>query len=346
MSNSLREDAMPHEAVVSPAEIGAGTVVHRPLRGGKADDNRPPLRLRKARFLDKLRSTGKLDYKRYLASPLRYAGGKSLAVGLVVELLPDDTRRVASPFMGGGSVEIAIARELGLPVMAYDVFDVLCAYWWVQLSAPAALARRLWLFHPDRETFTRVKRRLEAHWRRGDKLNRYDLAAHYYFNSNTSYGPHFLGWPSDVYLNPDRYSKLIEKVAAFRARSLEVKCEDFETSIPRHKGDFLYCDPPYYLDEGKTFVGMYPHRNFPIHHNGFRHERLRDLLLRHRGGFVLSYNDCPTIRDWYADCHIETPEWQYTFGQGDTRIGENRRERNGSSYVKKSHELLIWRHPR
>ncbi len=335
----------PLETIVPPTGIGAETLDRRSLCEGRAADDRPPLKLRKARFLDGLRSTGKLDYKRYLASPLRYAGGKSLAVGMVVELLPDDTRRLASPFLGGGAVEIAVSRELGLPVAAYDVFDVLCAYWQAQLSAPASLARRLRAFQPDRRTFARVKRRLEAHWRRGDELEWGDLAAHYYFNSNTSYGPHFLGWPSDVYLNEDRYAKMVEKVEAFRAAPLSVECADFTESIPRHAGDFLYCDPPYYLEEGKTFVGMYPHRNFPIHHDGFRHERLRDLLLRHKGGFVLSYNDCPTIRDWYADCRIETPEWQYTFGQGDTRIGENRRERNGGSHVKKSHELLIWRRP-
>ena len=35
---------------------------------------------RKKVFLASLKSTGKLEYKRYLKSPLRYAGGKSLAV--------------------------------------------------------------------------------------------------------------------------------------------------------------------------------------------------------------------------------------------------------------------------
>jgi len=179
-----------------------------------------------------------------------------------------------------------------------------------------------------------------------EKLNYYDLAAHYYFNSNTSYGPHFLGWPSDVYLNNDRYSKMVEKVENFTALQLKVNRRSFEWSIPHHKNDFLYCDPPYYLDEGKTFVGMYPHRNFPIHHKGFKHEALRDLLLKHKGGFILSYNDCPIIRHWYSDFNIETPKWQYTFGQGDTRIGENRREQNGGSHVKKSHELLIWSLPK
>ena len=313
---------------------------------GLMADGTKPFFLRKNQFLESIRSTGKLEYKRYLESPLRYAGGKSLAVGMVVDLLPDNVNRVASPFMGGGSVEIALARELGLPVDAYDVFDVLCNYWKVQIQCPAALAKRLREFEPDRETFNSVKKRLKAHWEDGVKLNKYDLAAHYYFNSNTSYGPHFLGWPSDIYLNKERYKKTVKKVAAFSAPSLSVNCMGFEESISEHKNDFLYCDPPYYLEEGKMFVGMYPHRNFPIHHKGFRHDLLRDLLLKHKGGFILSYNDCPIIRDWYSDCNIETPKWQYTFGQGDTRIGKNRRELNGGSHVKQSHELMIWRHPK
>src|SRR3989304_291919 len=60
-------------------------------------------------------------YKRVPCSPIRYAGGKSLAVGHVVELLPNDTKKVVSPFFGGGSIEIAISKELGLEVIGYDI---------------------------------------------------------------------------------------------------------------------------------------------------------------------------------------------------------------------------------
>jgi len=89
------------------------------------------------------------------------------------------------------------------------------------------------------------------------------------------------------------------------------------------------------------FIGMYPHRNFPIHHLGFKHELLRDLLKAHKGGFILSYNDCSTIREWYKDFNMISPSWQYTFGQGETRIGKNRLNKNNGSHVKKSHELII-----
>ena len=309
------------------------------------------LETRKENFLADLQSPSKPDgYKRYTATPLRYAGGKSLGVGFVLEKIPPTVKRMVAPFMGGGSVEIAIANELDLPVIGYDVFDILVNFWDVQLNNPKALYNRLAKFEPTREEYKRVKERLKAHWNGEKKLNRLDLAAHYYFNHNTSYGPHFLGWPSSVYLQEKRYRKMIEKIRDFRAPNLTVKCASFEQIMEKHRDDFLYLDPPYFLDsdsaDSKTFVGMYPHRNFPVHHKGFRHDLLRDLLKKHRGGFVLSYNDCSAGRDWYADYEMDRPEWQYTFSQGDTRIGENRKENNGGSHVKKSHELIIWSPPK
>jgi len=302
---------------------------------------------RKKAFLDNLKSpSGKNKYKRYIGTPLRYAGGKSLAVGLVIEHMPDNINRIISPFLGGGSIEVACAVELGLPVMGFEIFDILVNYWQVQLNKPRPLYDRLLKFQPTREEFKRVKCRIKRHWDKEEKLNNIDLAAYYYFNSNTSYGPHFLGWPSSVYLQPLRYKKMIEKVRDFRANNMRVECASFEDVIPKYNNDFLYCDPPYYLEgDSKTFIGMYPHRNFPVHHNNFQHEKLCELLKSHKGGFILSYNDCTPIRKWYKEFDMITPSWQYTFSQGDTRIGENRLRDNNGSYVKKSHELLIWKHP-
>jgi len=303
---------------------------------------------RKTSFLNGLLSpSGKTKYKRYMGAPIRYPGGKSLAVGLVVELIPNSVKKVVSPFLGAGSVEIAIAKELGLPVIGYDIFDILINYWDVQLNNPKALYERLLDFKPTREGFKKAKDRLKRHWKKEEKLGKFDLAAYYYFNHNTSYGPHFLGWPSSVYLQEGRYKTMLEKVRNFSADALQVECASFEDIMPKHKDDFLYCDPPYYLGgDSKTFVGLYPNRNFPIHHDGFKHEKLRDFLLEHKGGFILSYNDCPIIREWYKGFDMIAPSWQYTFSQGDTRIGENRLRDNNGSHVKKSHELIIWKLPR
>jgi len=69
---------------------------------------------RRRNFLAHLRSAS--GYKRYLGAPIRYPGGKSAAVGYIVELLPEDVELVISPFIGGGSVEVALANELGIKV--------------------------------------------------------------------------------------------------------------------------------------------------------------------------------------------------------------------------------------
>ena len=227
------------------------------------------------------------------------------------------------------------------------IFDILTNYWKYQINSPALLAKRLSQFSPTKDEYKRVKSLMKAHWEGGKKLKGLELAAVYYFNHNMSYGPHFLGSPSSVYLQPKRYAAILHKVANFNVPKLKVEEGDFAKVIQEHSNDFLYCDPPYFLGgDSKMFVGMYPHRNFPIHHKGFKHELLRDLLKSHKGGFILSYNNCSNIREYYKDFDMIFPSWQYTFGQGDTRIGTNREHLNHSSYVKESHEVIIWKMPR
>lgn len=295
-------------------------------------------------FLHRISSPvgSRVRYKRYLGSPLRYAGGKSLAVGFILENLPYDTKRVISPFFGGGSVEIALSKEAKIPVIGFDIFDLLVNYWDVQIHHPEALADKLLEFEPSKEGFKKVKEKLRKHWKSEELIHdRIELAALYFFNHNTSYGPGFLSWPSSVYMQEKRYKAMVEKVRNTKLPNLEVHCSSFEQTFSLFPNDFFYCDPPYYLDgDSKMFKGIYPQRNFPIHHNGFNHELLRDLLVNHKGKFIISYNDCQKIRDWYKDFEILEVSWQYTMGQGETRIGFNRKN-NGQSHIKKSHEILI-----
>jgi len=66
------------------------------------------------------------------------------------------------------------------------------------------------------------------------------------------------------------------------------------------------------------------------------------LLKQHKGGWIMSYNDCSWVRETYKDYEIIDVSWQYTMGQGETRIGKNRLERDfDNDNVKTSHEVLI-----
>ena len=318
----------------------------RNLEGGARDNT---LAYKKKLFLDRIKSSNpnsQNKYKRVALSPVRYAGGKSLAVGHVVELLPENIKRVVSPFFGGGSIEIAMSKELGLEVIGYDIFDILCNYWEFQLKNPKLLYEKLRRLKPDKKTFERIRLILNDVWRKKIRPDPLTLAIYFVYNFNLSYGPGFMGWSSEIYLNNKRYKRMIENIRNFKPGNLKVGCADFKRTIKKHPNDFLYCDPPYYIGkDSKMFKGIYPMRNIPVHHNGFEHEVLRDLLKKHRGGFILSYNNCPTIREYYKEFQQFFPSWQYTMGQGETRIGLNRKNGNGN-HVKESHEILIYCPPR
>nr|BAV59432.1 modification methylase [Candidatus Endomicrobium sp. MdDo-005] len=301
------------------------------------------IRVRKSIFLNSLKNSGNgARYKRYLGSPLRYPGGKSLAVGLIVELIPDGVKKLVSPFFGGGSVEIACSRELEIKVIGYDIFDILVNYWQMQIDNPPELCKKLSEIRPTKENYLKIKEILKKYWNEEIILNNLELAAFYFFNYNLSYGPGFLGWMSSIYQDEKKYKTTLDRVKNFAPKNLNVFCDIFGNVIPRHKNDFLYCDPPYFLEgDSKMFKGIYPQRNFPVHHKGFDHNLLCDLLKKHRGGFILSYNDCSDIRRMYKDYKIVDVQWQYTLGQGEKRIGKNRIKNGTNSNIKKSHEILI-----
>ena len=318
----------------------------RNLENGTKDNT---LAYKKKIFLDRIRSknpSSQNKYKRVSLSTIRYAGGKTLAVGHVVELLPENIKKVVSPFFGGGSIEIAMSKELGLEVIGYDIFDILCNYWKFQIEKPKLLYEKLKELKPNKTTFEKIRLILNDVWKKKIKLDPLTLAVYYVYNFNLSYGPGFMGWSSDIYLDEKRYERMLENIRNFDPKNLKVECADFQDVIKKHSNDFLYCDPPYYIGkDSKMFRGIYPMRNIPVHHNGFPHEALRDLLKNHKGGFILSYNNCPTIREYYKEFQQLFPSWQYTMGQGETRIGLNRKNGNGH-HVKESHEIIIYGPPK
>ena len=154
----------------------------------------------------------------------------------------------------------------------------------------------------------------------------------------------FLGWFSSIYLKKESlYQNSIERVRDFKVPNMSVECKSFDEVIPSYPNDFLYCDPPYYMekkegdDDNKMFKAIYPNSNWAIHHIHFDHDKLRDLLHSHNGKFILSYNDCEWVRENYKGFKFKTPEWAYSYGQGETRIGKNKQNND----PKKSHRNTI-----
>jgi len=290
---------------------------------------------------------------------LRYPGGKSKAINLITPYVKDYDK-IVSPFIGGGSLEVHWAANLKKEVIGYDIFDILVNFWNVLLENPVELAEMMNTIKPTNEEYTRIKEILikldktqemlkdwQTDYYKRDSILTLDnitLAAYYYFIHNCSYGPGYLGWASSVYLNDEKWKSMSDKIKKFKCSGMSVYNETFDISIPKHNNDFLYLDPPYFLErdsDNKMHKGMYPMKNIDVHHSGFDHELLRDLLLKHKGDFVMSYNNCETIREYYKDFEFFYPKWAYSMSNGEKRIGKNRVELNDSKIVKESHEILI-----
>jgi DNA adenine methylase len=84
------------------------------------------------------------------------------------------------------------------------------------------------------------------------------------------------------------------KEAGKRLNDVIIENQDFEVLIRHYdrENSFFYCDPPYVYTEHFYDCGF----------NMDSHIRLRDTLMNIKGLFLLSYNDCETVRNLYKDC--------------------------------------------
>jgi len=252
-----------------------------------------------------------------MKTPLRYPGGKTRAVTHILPLISEKCKaygHLCSPFLGGGSIELAVA-ERGFRVYGYDVFDPIVWFWQALLSEPkklAILADSFRVSHPDyilnkenargllKEDFVRFRNELKTK----SDYSLMNAAKVYAINRSSFSGATFSGGFSKRASYARFTDSSIERVMSFKQPNLTVEQADFKVSIPKHPDAFLYCDPPYFLEEDRN--KLYGIQGST--HAGFDHQGLHDILSQ-RSGWVLSYNNCPEIRKLYGDYEIIGSEW-------------------------------------
>ena len=249
-------------------------------------------------------------------SVLRYPGGKTRAVPVLEQYLPSDLQEIVSPFFGGGSFEFACASQ-GVKVYGSDIFQPLVNFWSYLFDDADVLAERVNAHHPlTHSKFYSLQKRFMS---LKDPL---EQAAVFFVLNRSSYS----GTTLSGGMSPDhpRFNEsAIRRLREFYAPDVSVQHMDFEDAFSKYPDTYMYLDPPYLIDQA-----LYGHKGDT--HNGFDHERLRELLLARRTDWMLSYNDSPQIREMYSGCRIEEPVWSY--GMANVK----------SDRVKRSNELLIF----
>jgi DNA adenine methylase len=238
----------------------------------------------------------------YPRSPLRYPGGKSRGVKYILPLIPENVNNLCSPFLGGGSIELA--ATLRMKVKGYDIFGPLIDFWNELVNNPNKLADQVANYFPlEKSLFYQLQKEFL------DEPDHRTRAAKFYVLNRSSYsGTTLSGGMSP---NHPRFTiSSIERLREFSVQDFEVECMDFHESIPRHAQDFLYLDPPYLIKQA-----LYGYKGST--HNGFDHQGLYELLYK-RDSWILSYNDCDEVRQTYKRYQIITPEWVYGMSKNKT----------------------------
>jgi len=243
-----------------------------------------------------------------MKSPLRYPGGKTRAVKHILPHIPEDITELCSPFLGGGSLELAVA-DRGTQVYGYDIFQPLTNFWHHLLRTPMSLS----ILTDCYRTTNGVLRGLTRHdflQFKQDLMSKpatsiVDAAKFYALNRSSFSGATLSGGYSKQAAYKRFTNSSILRLWKFEVYNFEVEKAGFKESIPKHPDAFLYCDPPYMLEKNNNLYG----KNGDTH-AGFDHEGLFNLL-NERKGWVLSYNNSPQIREMYKDYQIIEAEWAY-----------------------------------
>jgi len=242
-------------------------------------------------------------------SPLRYPGGKTRAITILDQYLTahyPTKKTLLSPFVGGGSFELYLTTK-GYQIRANDLFKPLYTFWQTVKETPEDIKDAVESVMPiTKEYFLELRHSIET---MTDPL---EIAAAYYIINRCSFsGSTFCGGfskeASTGRLNESSLKTLLNTNLENVTFS-NLDCKEFLTQNPETTDTVIYADPPYY-------ISSYIYGKDGDMHEGFDHTSFATNI-KQRRDWIISYNDCPYIRDLYKDCRIEKVTWSYGMDNG------------------------------
>lgn len=250
-------------------------------------------------------------------SPLRYPGGKTRAISLLESYVINNypsSKVLISPFFGGGSFELYM-KSKGYEIRANDLFNPLYVFWKTKQTDCDMLIENIKQKMPvTKNDFTRFRGTIMS------TTNELDKASSYFVINRTSFsGATLCGGFSQQASEKRLTESSIQRLKSCDTSDIvftNLDCITFLKNNPETSETVVYADPPYYIE-------TYIYGKDGDMHEKFNHESFAETILR-RKDWVISYNDCPYIRNLYKDCRIFSEKWSY-----------------GMNASKKSSEIII-----
>ena len=224
--------------------------------------------------------------KRQMNSFMSWVGGKRALRDEIVVRFPRDYTRYIEVFGGGGWV--LFHKNPGNDFEVYNDFNPnLTNLYRCVRDHPDELCDELRYTLNSRVDFEHIRKMLHT------KTDIPDVrkAAYFYQLIRESYASKLDTFGCQPHAMWNNFPLIHE--ACRRLQKVVIENKDFEKLIKQYDKpeSFFYCDPPYYETED-YYEG-----------DGFTeadHERLANCLRNIEGKFLLSYNDCPRIRELYS----------------------------------------------
>lgn len=242
-------------------------------------------------------------------TPINYIGGKKILYNRILHSLPDDTRKLVSPFFGGGGLEIQLAAT-GIRVYGYDIFEPISQFFTTfNGHSSAVVSETLRLYPLSHEEF--------LEYSKGDAWKAlrspYTKAAVFWLGNKMSFsGRGFSTTPARTNnVQPEYFQE--DRWQSWRNDYLTVERQDWRVTLDQHPDDVLYVDPPY--------VGRYEFYGWKGGQPPFDHEELRDALAKRDAPWILSYAPDDLIFDLYRDFTIHQVGWTHSAGNNAGKAG-------------------------
>ena len=274
-----------------------------------------------------------------IKSPLRYPGGKSRAIKSIAECLPKKFSEFREPFVGGGSVFIYLKQQFpNLKISINDLNPELFLFWHLaksDLSKLVSAVRQVKensqdgkllfaeLAHVNVNTLSNLERAV-----RFFVLNRIT------FSGTIESGGFSLESFHKRFTNSsiDR----LENLENILTQDIQVTNLDYSHLINEPgKEVFIFLDPPYVKAEKSKLYGKKGDL-----HTGFDHQRFASNLKQCPHNWLITYDDCPEIRENFKWANIIEWELQYGMNNYKQKKAEKGKELFISNYQLSDPRLL------
>jgi DNA adenine methylase len=252
--------------------------------------------------------------KTFVKSPLRYPGGKSRAIEQILQHIPSNIDDFREPFIGGGSVFLAMKSLFRKRIQHYWINDLnedLIHFWqWVQKDTEQLIngVCALKVTYPQGQTLYQFLKDP------ANILTDFDRAVRFFIMNRVTFsGVMDAGGYSEQAFQKRFTDSSIERVATLGTWLNEVKIThgDYEALLSAPgENVFIFLDPPYLSATSSRLYGKRGEL-----HTSFNHERFAEQMKKCTHRWLITYDDSPQIRELFSFANVV--EWELQYGMNN-----------------------------